>query len=36
MGGYVHAPLTSGLDGDELSVLRPGRFIPEERGPYTH
>lgn len=36
MGEYVHALLNSGLDGEELSVLRPGRFIPRQRGPYTH
>jgi len=29
MGVYVQATLTSGIDGEELQVLRPGRFIPK-------
>jgi hypothetical protein len=33
---YLHAFLTSVLDGDEWSVSRPGRFNPMERAPGTH
>jgi hypothetical protein len=30
---YLHAFLTSALDGGEWSALRTGRFIPRERAP---
>jgi hypothetical protein len=30
-----YAFLTSGLDGGELSVVRPGCFIPGEKAPLT-
>lgn len=30
-----YAFLTSGLDGGELSVVRPGCFIPGEKAPVT-
>jgi hypothetical protein len=33
---YLHAFLTSELDGGEWSDSRPGRFIPRERTPGTH
>jgi hypothetical protein len=33
---YLHAFLTSALDGGEWSVLRPGRFTPRERAPGIH
>jgi hypothetical protein len=32
---YLHAFLTSALDGGEWSALRPGRFTPRERAPGT-
>jgi hypothetical protein len=33
---YLHAFLTSALDGGEWSASRPGRFTPKERAPGTH
>jgi hypothetical protein len=33
---YLHAFLTSALDGGEWSSSRPGRFIPRERARGTH
>jgi hypothetical protein len=33
---YLHALLTSALDGGEWSASRCGRFTPRERAPYTH
>jgi hypothetical protein len=33
---YLHALLTSALDGGEWSESRPDRFIPRERVPGTH
>jgi hypothetical protein len=33
---YLHAFLTSALDGSEWSASRPGRFTPMERAPGTH
>lgn len=33
---YLHIFLTSSADGDEWSVSRSGRLIPEERVPGTH
>jgi hypothetical protein len=36
MDVYIHAILTSALDGDEWSAWCPGRFIAKERAPYTN
>jgi hypothetical protein len=33
---YIHAFLTSALDGGEWSASRPGSFTPRERAPGTH
>jgi len=33
---YLHALLTSALDGGEWSASCPGHFIPRERGPDTN
>jgi hypothetical protein len=33
---WLHAFLTSALDGDERSASRPGRFTPTERAPGNH
>jgi hypothetical protein len=33
---YLHAFLTSALDGDKWSASRPGRFTAGERTPGTH
>jgi hypothetical protein len=33
---YLHAFLTSALDGGEWSASRPGRFTSRERAPGTH
>jgi len=33
---WLHAFLTSALDGGQWSASRPGRFTPRERGPGTH
>jgi hypothetical protein len=33
---YLHAFLTSTLDGSEGSASRPGRFTPKERASGTH
>jgi hypothetical protein len=33
---YLHALLTSALDGGELSASRPGRFTSRERALDTH
>jgi hypothetical protein len=33
---YIHAFLTSALDGGEWSASRLGRFAPRERAPGTH
>jgi hypothetical protein len=33
---YLHAFLTSALDGGEWSASRPGHFTPKERAPGTH
>jgi hypothetical protein len=33
---YLHAFLSSALDGGEWSASRPGRFTPRERAPGTH
>jgi hypothetical protein len=33
---YLHAFLTSALDGGEWSASRPGRFTRRERAPGTH
>jgi hypothetical protein len=33
---YLHAFLTSALDGGQWSASRLGRFTPKERAPSTH
>jgi hypothetical protein len=33
---YLHALLTSALDGGEWPASRPGHFNPGEKGPGTH
>jgi hypothetical protein len=33
---WLHAFLTSALDGGKLSASRSGRFTPRERAPDTH
>jgi hypothetical protein len=32
---YLHSLLTSALDGDEWSALRPGRSVPWDKSPRT-